>query len=57
MRNSLSTALLEPGFRLGDRFALVLALRLVVDGGVRNCAGDRIEETFEHADGGRDLAR
>lgn len=54
--NSLPTALLEPGCRLGNRIALVLALRLVVDGSVCNCAGDGIEETFEHADGRRDLA-
>src|SRR6266446_2695277 len=52
VRNSLSTALLEPGFRLGNRFALVLALWFVVDWGVRDSTGDGIEQALEHADRG-----
>jgi hypothetical protein len=50
VRNFLSTTLLEPGFRLGDRLALVLALWFVVDWGIRNGACDGVEQTFEHAD-------
>ena len=29
----------------------------VVDGGVRNCAGDGVEQALEHADGGGHLVR
>ena len=46
MGDSLSTPLLEPGFRLGDRLALVLALWLIVYGSVRDRVGDGIEQTF-----------
>jgi hypothetical protein len=57
MRDSLPIALLEPGLRLGNRVMLVLAFGFVIDWGIRNCAGDGIEETFEHTNRGRDLVR
>jgi hypothetical protein len=57
LRNSLSTTLLEPRFRLGDRLALLFALGFVVDGSGSNGTGDGIEKAFQHADSCRHLAR
>jgi hypothetical protein len=57
VRNPLPTALLEPGLRLSDCLTLVLGLGLVVDWGVRNRAGDGVEETLKHADRGGYLVR
>src|ERR1700722_7512038 len=56
VRNSLPAALLEPRLGLGDGLAFFFAFRLVVDGRVRNGAGNGIEQTFKHADCCRDLA-
>jgi len=57
VRDSLSAALLEPGFRLGNCLALLLTLWLVVDGSVRNRAGDGVEKALKHADRGGHLVR
>jgi hypothetical protein len=57
VRDSLPAALVKPSFRLGDGFALVLALWLVVEGSVREGARDRIKHGFKRADHGAELRR
>jgi hypothetical protein len=57
VRNSLTAATLEPILGFGDDLTFLVGLRLIVNGSVRDGAGDGIEHGFEQADDGGNLAR
>jgi len=49
--------MLRPFASFGEGLLVCHCQWLVVDGSVRNCAGNGVEQTFEHADRGGHLVR